>query len=667
TKTATATIRVATGAVATVQIEPEAAEIVRTTTKQLLVTVLNASGGVITGRPVTWMTDDPTIASVSGAGVVTAVEFGQTSITAIVDGVRGSAAIVVGAGPIQRMEITPGPVTLTMLETANLKAHPFDDVGNEVTFADVAWTSSDPSVATVAGGGHITPVGPGTTTITATSEGVAASVTVTVTNPMPASIAITPRPSSLEQGESVQLATVVKDAAGHVMAPAVTWRSTDPALVSISNGKITGIAVTGSPVRIIASVAAGPSATIADTLLVTVGLATPARVTVTIDRSPIEVTEDTWARAVVVDGRGEVLTGRTITWTTSNPAIVGVQPNGIVFGSGPGTATVTATCGSRSGSATITVRFSADPVASVILTLPENPIVPGMTTRASAAYFDGGGHPTGPRPSTWHSSNPHVATVDANGVIEGLKPGWTTITVTSEGVSDSELLKVLNPNVFIMMPMPHAVIPQNDPRTGASYDPARGYGYRVDIHWMMVMGATGYEVATAIGGDERESDGSTVTVTKSKYAFVQPNVWVPAGTELLIKVRALGLPGGPGPWATRTVTFGKCELLDGTACGTPHVRVQVHTTGGDMPKFYGATLTPPDGEPSKDWDLPVNGHVDIPTTFGDGQIVRLLWVPSNCAVESTTQTVSLSETDPFRTVSFEVVCREQKGETGPGL
>jgi uncharacterized protein YjdB len=661
TKTGGATIRVAAGAVATVRIDPDAAEIVRTTTKQFTVNVLNGSGGAIVGRPVTWMTGDPTIASVSATGVVTAIEFGQTSISATVDGIQASAAIVVGAGPIQRVEITPGPISLTTLETATLKAHPFDEVGNEVTFADIDWTSSDPSVATVTGGGLITPVGPGTATITATSDGVAGTVAVTVTSAVPTTIRIAPRLSALEQGETVQLSAVVKDAAQHVMNVPVSWRSLDPTVVAIAAAKVTGLKTSDAGVPVIASVDVAPGVTIADTLPLSVTLATPMHVVVTIDRSPIEVGEDTRAHATVTDARGDVLVGRAITWVSSNTTIARVEANGSITSVGPGKATITATCGPQSGSADITVTFSTDPVAKLVLTLWPNPVVPGMDAQGSAVHYDGGGHATGARPTTWRSSNTHVATVDAQGKIDVRMPGWTTITATSEGVSDSEVLKVLNPIVFIAWPLPYGPVFQNDRHTGAGYDPVNGYGYRVDMDWLMVLGATGYEVTTQVDG----AAPTTVTVTKSGYAFVQPNAWVPFGTHFTLQVRALGLPGGPGPWSTRTLFFGKCILLDGTACGTPHLRVSVSSSGTDIPAKYAVNVTPAGG-PMAGREVPSNGYIDMAVTYGDDQLVRLVDVPTNCSVvESPTRTVSFSEAAPFRSVSFQVVCRPKGGEPGP--
>ncbi len=56
------------------------------------------------------------------------------------------------------------------------------------------------------------------------------------------------------------------------------------------------------------------------------------------------------------DAGGAALTGRSVTWSSSNNAIAEVDANGLVTGRGPGTATITATSEGRNGTASISVR-----------------------------------------------------------------------------------------------------------------------------------------------------------------------------------------------------------------------------------------------------------------------------------------------------------------------
>ena len=73
--------------------------------------------------------------------------------------------------------------------------------------------------------------------------------------------------------------------------------------------------------------------------------------------------------ATVTDAGGIVLSGRTITWRSSDDAVATVSASGLVTAAGAGSATITATCEGKSGSATIVVTpggytlvFSAQPL-----------------------------------------------------------------------------------------------------------------------------------------------------------------------------------------------------------------------------------------------------------------------------------------------------------------
>ena len=59
--------------------------------------------------------------------------------------------------------------------------------------------------------------------------------------------------------------------------------------------------------------------------------------------------------ASALDAAGNVLTGRTITWSSSAPAVATVSASGLLTAVTVGTATITATCEGKSGAAAITV------------------------------------------------------------------------------------------------------------------------------------------------------------------------------------------------------------------------------------------------------------------------------------------------------------------------
>ena len=75
---------------------------------------------------------------------------------------------------------------------------------------------------------------------------------------------------------------------------------------------------------------------------------TPATATVTLGFSAI-------LQATVKNAAGTPLTGRTITWSSSNPGVAAVASSGVTAGLAVGTATITAACEGKSGTAVITV------------------------------------------------------------------------------------------------------------------------------------------------------------------------------------------------------------------------------------------------------------------------------------------------------------------------
>jgi formylglycine-generating enzyme required for sulfatase activity len=69
----------------------------------------------------------------------------------------------------------------------------------------------------------------------------------------------------------------------------------------------------------------------------------------------IEVGQTVQMSVTAKDAAGNVLTGRTVTWSSSDDSKATVSGTGLVTGMGAGAATITATCEAKSGTAAITV------------------------------------------------------------------------------------------------------------------------------------------------------------------------------------------------------------------------------------------------------------------------------------------------------------------------
>jgi len=144
--------------------------------------------------------------------------------------------------------------------------------------------------------------------------------------------------------------------------------------------------------------------------------------------------------ATAQDSTGNPLSGRTVTWTSSNGGVASVNGSGLVTGASAGTATITATSGGKSGSAAVTVVVV--PVATVSVSPATASVAVGSSVPLSATPRDSAGKALNGRVVSWATSDVAVATVSSSGVVTGVAAGAATITATSEGKSGTAAITV---------------------------------------------------------------------------------------------------------------------------------------------------------------------------------------------------------------------------------
>src|SRR5437870_4579203 len=94
-KSGTSSITVTAVPVATVTVSPAPASVVAGQTVQLIATPKDANGNPLTGRTITWSSDNTSVATVNGSGLVSGVVAGSATITATSEGQSGTSAITV--------------------------------------------------------------------------------------------------------------------------------------------------------------------------------------------------------------------------------------------------------------------------------------------------------------------------------------------------------------------------------------------------------------------------------------------------------------------------------------------------------------------------------------------------------------------------------------------
>jgi hypothetical protein len=137
------------------------------------------------------------------------------------------------------------------------------------------------------------------------------------------------------------------------------------------------------------------------------------------------------------DGTSKALS--TVTWSTSDASIAKISASGLATALKQGSVTVSATSGSTTGSAPLTV--GAPNLLSLSLSPASPTISTGQTQQFTATgnYTDGSTHDL-TSGATWASTIASVATVNNTGLATGVSAGTTMIQATSGGISGSSTL-----------------------------------------------------------------------------------------------------------------------------------------------------------------------------------------------------------------------------------
>lgn len=295
---------------------------------------------------------------------------------------------------------------------------------SDATDKTVKWTSSDTAVATVDQDGTVTAVGGGNAKITASAGGVSATCSVSVTVPV-TGIHLNMILLTLEKGAFALLeATVSPDDA---MDKTVQWSSDNPSVVSVDqNGKVTALEE-GK-----AKITASAGGFTASCTVICVSIPVTA---VTLDKTSLSLAKGS-SETLTATVSPRNATDKTVTWTSSNPAVATVDQNGLVTAVNSGNATITASAGDFSATCEVSVVI---PVTSISLSSKNLTLKVGETAMLDATIL--------PEDATdknviWHSSHPDVASVEG-GLVTAIGFGYAEITAQVDGLADFCTVTVL--------------------------------------------------------------------------------------------------------------------------------------------------------------------------------------------------------------------------------
>ncbi len=297
------------------------------------------------------------------------------------------------------------------------------------TRKDITWTSSKSSVASVSSSGLVTAVSEGTTKITATADGKKGECTVTVFKGFVAvsEVKLGKTEVTLYVGEEETLtASVLPD---NATDKTITWTSSDKSIASVESGKVKAVK------KGEATITAKAGDKTAEAKIVV--LAPVSGITLNKNRLDMIIGETETLTATITPADADPK--EPITWTTSDETIATVD-GGKVTAVKEGEATVTASSDGKS--ATCIVKVDYIHVSEISLDITEKALYAGETLKLTATVS--------PENSTyrtveWTSSDKSVATVDAEGKVNAIGKGTTTITAKADGKEATCKLTVLAP------------------------------------------------------------------------------------------------------------------------------------------------------------------------------------------------------------------------------
>ena len=409
---------------------------------------------------VEWSSTDPAVADVTSDATVTGRAIGSADLLLRVDNKVAKTGVRVLNKPVASVFASPSSLALAAGQTAQLVATTYDVNGDPLQGRNISWSSSNSGVATVSSSGLVTTIAAGNADITASAGGRKTIVPVTVSATSSsnagvasvASVVVALNAPTLVAGQSTQATATLKDASGNVLTDrSIVWTSSEVTVASVNaTGLVT--ALKGGAVTITAAsegksgsaslITAMPAATVAPVSVVTLTVA-----------SSLNVGQTAQAAVTLKDASGNVLTGRTVNWVSSDATIVSVNSSGVVTALKGGGVTITASVdGGVSASAVVSAIAPKPAVTSIALSAGTTQLKIGQLTQISAVVRDANGNIVSNVPVTFSSTPSTVATVSGSGMTAGVNVGSATVYAKADTVVRSIGVTVIDTATSISPP-----------------------------------------------------------------------------------------------------------------------------------------------------------------------------------------------------------------------
>src|SRR6266550_1215140 len=218
-----------------------------------------------------------------------------------------------------------------------------------------------------------------------------------------AHLLVYPKSMTIRTGQAADFMAVALTSTGDTAIAAVNWSVTSGTITDTSTkgGRHYGRYKAGTDTGNVKVIARGQGGAPSDTATVVVTLPPVASVSVSPASASLLPTQTAQLTATLLDSTGAVLTGRTVTWSSSSTGVARVSGSGLVTAVAAGAATITAASGGQSGTSAITVQSVS--VASVTVSPASASRFVGQTVQLTATPKDSAGNPLTGQTIAWSS------------------------------------------------------------------------------------------------------------------------------------------------------------------------------------------------------------------------------------------------------------------------
>lgn len=340
------------------------------------------------------------------------------------------------AGPVlaTRLYVT-GPDTVYLGDSAQFRAGALDAAGSPLPDRPITWSSSDTTIASVSQSGLVKTRSLGAATIEVSGDGKTSGRPLSVVLIPVFRVSVTPIKDSLFVGDSIQLTATVSASNGRIITDrAITWVSSDTVKATVSAAGFVRTRAAGS-FAITARADAVTGGVFMNAQLRVAALLMPDSFSIGLHHS-VRLIPDLQSES------GTHLSGRTIVWGSSDPAVLEVAGNGVLQPHQVGTTTVVALFENVADSSV--VRVVPEPVASMGLSfISSGPFADTTVEALEATPLDEFNYPTVGDSVSWTSSDTTIMRIAPSptnprrALLSGLRPGVVRLTAKSGAVEAS--------------------------------------------------------------------------------------------------------------------------------------------------------------------------------------------------------------------------------------